>query len=204
MAIINYGVGNLLSISTSLRKAGAKPKIIENIKDAESFDAMVFPGVGAFKPAIKKLMECEDRVLRFLTGKPVLGICLGMQLLYERSEEGCLPGSYVRGFGIFKGSVKRLPASVKVPQMGWNTIRILKHDCPLVAGVPDGVYVYYANSYASSPSEETAAVTEYGVKFSAIAWRENVFGTQFHPEKSGRWGLTILRNFIDYVRGWRR
>lgn len=204
VAIINYGVGNLLSISTSLRKVGAEPRIVENIRDVESFDAVVLPGVGAFKPAIRKLMEHEGMVLRFLAEKPVLGICLGMQLLYERSEEGCPPGGYVKGFGIFKGSVKRFPAGVKVPQMGWNTIRIIKHGCPLASGIPGEVYVYYANSYASLPSEETVAITEYGVEFTAMAWRENVFGTQFHPEKSGRWGLAILRNFIDYVKGWRR
>ncbi|RLG05120.1 MAG: imidazole glycerol phosphate synthase subunit HisH [Thaumarchaeota archaeon] len=204
VAIINYGVGNLLSISTSLRRAGAEPKIIGDIKDAESFDAMVFPGVGAFKPAVRKLMEHGDRVLRLLAERPILGICLGMQLLYERSEEGCPPGEYLRGFGVFKGLVRRLPADVKVPQMGWNTIHILKPDCPLVAGIPDGIHVYYANSYASPPSEDTAATTNYGIEFTAIAQRENVFGTQFHPEKSGKWGLMILRNFVEYARGWRR
>ncbi len=204
VAIVNYGVGNLLSICTSLKKVGASPRIVDDIIRVKEFDAVIFPGVGAFKPAIRKLMEKEERVLRLLAEKPLLGICLGMQLLYEKSEEGCAPGGSVRGFGVFRGSVKRLPAGVKVPQMGWNTIQILNRDCPLISGIPDGIYVYYANSYASQLSRETVAITEYGIKFSAIVHRENIFGTQFHPEKSGRWGLAILKNFVEYAGRWRR
>lgn len=204
VAIINYGVGNLLSIYTALRRAGASPRIIEDLREAEEFEAVVFPGVGAFKPAIRKLRENEELVHRILGEKPVLGICLGMQLLYERSEEGCPPGEYVEGLGAFRGDVRRLPPGVKVPQMGWNTIRIVRRGCPLLSGIPDGVYVYYANSYASRPSEETAATTTYGVEFAAVAHRDNIFGTQFHPEKSGRWGLRILENFVEFVEGWRR
>lgn len=133
-----------------------------------------------------------------------MGICLGMQLLYDWSEEGCRPGEYIQGLGVFKGDVKRLPLGVKIPQMGWNTLKILRRGCQLLSGVPDGAYVYYANSYAAEPSEHTVAVTEYGAEITAIAHRSNVFGTQFHPEKSGRWGLKILENFITFAKEWRR
>ena len=204
VAIINYGVGNLLSIYTSLQKVGARPKIVQDVKEAESFDCVILPGVGAFKPAMRKLESEGEVMLRLLEEKPILGICLGMQLLYERSEEGCPPGEFIEGFGIFKGSVKKLPSVVKIPQMGWNSIKILRKDCPLLKDIKDGIYVYYANSYAAPPSEETAATTSYGITFSALSWKENAFGTQFHPEKSGSWGLKMLRNFIEYAWGWRR
>ena len=204
VAIINYGVGNLLSIYTSLERVGAKPEIVDEVEEAEEFDAVVFPGVGAFKPAIRKLEERGELVLRMLEEKPVLGICLGMQLLYERSEEGCEPGEHLKGLGVFHGTVVRITGSVKVPQMGWNTIRVVKPECPILEGIPSEVYVYYANSYAAAPSDETCATTFYGIEFSAASWRENVFGTQFHPEKSGRWGLKVLRNFVEYARRWCR
>jgi glutamine amidotransferase len=204
VAIINYGVGNLLSIYTAFRKAGASPRILEDFREAYELDAIIFPGVGAFKPAIRKLQENRDHVFRLLEEKPILGICLGMQLLYERSEEGCPPGEYLHGLGIFHGDVRRFPASVKVPQMGWNTLRIVRSGCPLLHGVPDGAYVYYANSYAPGLSEDAVAVTEYGVKFTAVAQRGMIFGTQFHPEKSGRWGLKIIENFIRFVEDEKR
>jgi len=204
VAIINYGVGNLLSIYTSLERVGAKPKIVDEVGEAGEFDAVVFPGVGAFKPAIRKLEKRRELVSRMLEEKPVLGICLGMQLLYERSEEGCGSGEYLRGLGVFHGTVVRITGSVKVPQMGWNTIRIVKPECPILEGIPNEAYVYYANSYVSAPSDETCATTFYGIEFSAVSWHENVFGTQFHPEKSGRWGLKVLRNFVEYARGWCR
>jgi glutamine amidotransferase len=203
VAIINYGVGNLLSIYAAFKRAGASPEIVEDLREAGELDAVVFPGVGAFKPAIRKLQECRDPVSRLLEEKPILGICLGMQLLYGRSEEGCPQGEYIQGLGVFRGDVRRLPAGVKIPQMGWNTLRIIRKDCPLLSGIPDGVHVYYANSYAPGPSEDTAAVTEYGVEFTAVAQRGRIFGTQFHPEKSGRWGLKIIENFIRLVEGAR-
>lgn len=203
-AIINYGVGNLLSISVALKRAGASPTIVENLREAEGCDALILPGVGAFKPAIMKLRENEDLALRLLNEKPTMGICLGMQLLYERSEEGCRPGERLRGLGVFKGDVKRFPPSVKIPQMGWNTIRILRRDCPLLSEVPDGAYVYYANSYAAEPSEHTAAITEYGIRIAAVVHKSNIFGTQFHPEKSGKWGSKILENFIAFAKEWMR
>ena len=103
---------------------------------------------------------------------------------------------------IFKGYVRRLPDVVKVPHIGWNSIKVVKDGCPLLEGVPSGIYVYYAHSYVTAPSEETAAVTSYGVDFSAAVWRENIFGTQFHPEKSGKWGLKMLRNFVEFARGY--
>ena len=202
VAIINYGVGNLLSIATSLSRVGAQPVVINSIDEAENFDAVVFPGVGAFKPAMAKLYENRKLVERILEEKPVLGICLGMQLFYEGSEEGCFPGCFVEGLKVFKGYVRRLPNIVKVPHMGWNSIKVVKSSCPLLEDVPSGIYVYYAHSYATPPSEETAALTSYGIDFSAVVWRENIFGTQFHPEKSGKWGLKMLRNFVEFAGGY--
>jgi len=204
VAIVNYGVGNLLSIYTGLERVGAKPKIVDEIGEAEELDAVVFPGVGAFKPAMGKLEKSKELTSRMLEEKPVLGICLGMQLLYERSEEGCEPGEYLRGFRAFHGTVRRITGPVKVPQMGWNTIRVVKPECPILEGIPNGAYVYYANSYAAAPSDETCATTFYGIEFSAVSWRENVFGTQFHPEKSGIWGLRVLRNFVECAWRWCR
>ena len=201
VAIINYGVGNLLSIYTAFKRAGASPRIVEDLWEAYEHDAIVFPGVGAFKPVIRKLQENRDHISKLLEEKPILGICLGMQLLYERSEEGCPPGEYLHGLGVFRGDVRRFPANVKIPQMGWNTLRIIRRGCPLLSGVPDGAYVYYANSYAPGLSDDAVAVTEYGVKFTAVAQRGMIFGTQFHPEKSGRWGLRMIENFIKLVEG---
>jgi glutamine amidotransferase len=130
-------------------------------------------------------------------GKPFLGLCLGLQLLFEESEE--CPG--IEGLGVFKGKVKRFPnkAGVKVPQLGWNSIDI-RRKCSLLSGIPDGTYFYFANSYvAPLDSEITAATTSYGKEFPSVICRENVFATQFHPEKSGEFGLKLLRNFMDLV-----
>ncbi|HDI46969.1 MAG TPA: imidazole glycerol phosphate synthase subunit HisH, partial [Candidatus Methanomethylia archaeon] len=153
VAIINYGMGNLLSIATSLSRVGAQPAVINSINEAENFDAVVFPGVGAFKPAMAKLAENHVLVKRILEEKPVLGICLGMQLFYEGSEEGCSSGCFVEGLKVFKGYVRRLPNIVKVPHMGWNSIKVVKDSCPLFEDIPSGIYVYYAHSYATPPSE---------------------------------------------------
>ncbi len=195
--IIDYGLGNLRSIEKALEYVGADVEISKEASVIDSADALILPGVGAFRDAMMHFSTLE-RVVRDAVGegKPLLGICLGMQMLASESEEGGLH----KGINIIPGRVIRFPASeLKVPHMGWNSL-ILKKDIPLLRDIKNGSFVYFVHSYhASTGAEYEVAVCDYGIEFPAVIANEagNVVGTQFHPEKSGDTGLKMLRNFVE-------
>ncbi|MBR3095653.1 MAG: imidazole glycerol phosphate synthase subunit HisH [Clostridia bacterium] len=198
VAVIDYGVGNLFSLRYSLEKLGADVVVTGDRADIESADRVILPGVGAFRDARRKLRDTGlDKVVCALAaqGKPMLGICLGMQLLFEKSYEF---GEY-DGLGLLRGSVRPLqgvvPADYKIPQIGWNALRF-RRESSLFRHIKDGDYVYFVHSYyAADCADSLIADCDYGVPVTAAVQKENVFGCQFHPEKSGDVGLAILRAF---------
>jgi glutamine amidotransferase len=201
IAVIDYGAGNLRSVQKALEHVGAEAILTGDPKAIAQSRAVVFPGVGAFKSGYRGL-EARGLVPAIRdavrTGKPFLGICLGLQLLFEESEEdGPTPG-----LGILSGSVVRFSSDLKVPHMGWNQIHVRK-PTPLLRGIPDGTYFYFVHSYYVAPADPgiTAATTEYGGEFTSLIARDNLFAMQFHPEKSQRWGLQVLENFVTLVEG---
>jgi glutamine amidotransferase len=196
LAIFDYGAGNLYNLEASIRRNGAKHvSIIRDLDRLDVFDGLVLPGVGNFDPAIKSL-EPHKRTLEkaFSRGMPILGICLGMEMFLEESEEGTL-----NGLKILKGHVQMLDKrKVKVPHIGWNNINITNKNSKLLSDIQNGSWVYFVHSYRIAPqeSEIIMAITKYGIKFPAAIEKENVFGTQFHPEKSGTLGEKIIKNFV--------
>lgn len=200
LAVIDYGVGNLRSIQRGFQKVGGNTIVTCNEVDIRTADAIVLPGVGAFSDAIKNIKPLSQAVLDQVdSGKPLLGICLGLQLLFTESTEEGLH----RGLDVIKGKVVRLPPPLKVPQMGWNTLNIVRLGSPLYEDVPNNSYAYFAHSYYGEPENEGDIVTttEYGtLSFASSVARGHVFGTQFHPEKSGATGSRILRNFLGLVK----
>ncbi len=197
IAIIDYGVGNLFSLESSVKKLGFECRVTSERGDIARADRIILPGVGAFGDAAKKLraLGLDNTIKReALEGKPLLGICLGMQLLFDRSFEY---GEH-EGLGLISGEVRPLFESVsglKIPHMGWNSLHILKKN-PLFSLVDEGEYVYFVHSYhAVGCGESLSASCFYGVDVTAAVQRENVFGVQFHPEKSGETGLKILKAF---------
>lgn len=196
VGLIDYGAGNIFSILCGLRRAGIKAKIYNKPSDIALIDAVVIPGVGNFSQAAKFLQEYK-LALEDLhkEGRYILGICLGMQILLEKSEEG-----EGKGLGLIKGEVKRLPNSVKVPHMGWNTIKVRK-ETPLFDDLPINPHFYFVHSFASLPVESTdiVATTEYGGEFASAVQKETILGLQFHPEKSGEHGATVLSNFREMI-----
>lgn len=204
IALIDYGSGNLRSVEKALQHVGADVGRVRRPEALGRARALVLPGVGAFDDCIQALARQEllPAIAEFIrSGRPFLGICVGYQALFEGSDEF---GSQASGLGIFKGRVVRFhPASpLKIPQIGWNRLEIVRTDCPLYRGVPDGSYVYFVHSYYPQPADPAlvATRTDYGDVFASSIWRENVFGTQFHPEKSQRIGLQLLRNFVGLGR----
>jgi glutamine amidotransferase len=194
--IFDYGVGNLLSLKTALEKAGLKAEIGTSAKELATADAIALPGVGAFTVASEKLNAVKETLIKKVEeGTSLLGICLGLQLFFEKSEEG--PG---RGLSLFKGKNIRLPSTVKVPHMGWNTLNIVKKN-ELLDGIKEGSYVYFVHSLYPVPVEKKIVITqtEYGTTFTSAVASKNIYGTQFHPEKSGDLGLKILKNFAKAV-----
>jgi glutamine amidotransferase len=211
IAVIDYGMGNLRSVQKALEEAGAKAKITSGASDIRRCDKVVFPGVGAFGDAVKELKRrgligpIKEAIAG---GKPFLGLCLGLQLLFEKSEEA--PG--VKGLGVLKGEVKRFSGSslvasgskdrLKVPHMGWNEIKVKskksKVKSDILKGIPDGSYFYFVHSYYAKPRDPRIVLTttNYGIDFVSAVRKDNVYGLQFHPEKSQAQGLKILRNFI--------
>jgi glutamine amidotransferase len=195
---VNYGVGNLRSISKGLEKSGAQVQITHNHNDLRNSDAIVLPGVGAFAPAVKNMEPITDVLAETMNnGKPILGICLGLQLLFTLSNEG---GS-IKGLDFIAGQVVKLPETMKTPQMGWNTIDFAMYH-PLLDGVKDHSYVYFVHSYYPQPTDPDVIVTttDYGLRFPSMIAKKNLFATQFHPEKSSKTGLMMLNNFVKIVK----
>ncbi|HRZ39926.1 MAG TPA: imidazole glycerol phosphate synthase subunit HisH [Candidatus Omnitrophota bacterium] len=197
IAIIDYGMGNLRSVQKALEQAGARDcRITQSILDIRSATHVVLPGVGAIAPAMEKLRSLKmiepvkDTVKM---GKPFLGICLGFQLLFEKSFEY----GTTEGLGILKGTVERFSDSVKVPQMGWNQLQL--RPCALWNGIKNGEYVYFCHSFYVKPADDRAiaSTTQYGTDYCSAVAKDNLFAVQFHPEKSQTAGLKILENFIN-------
>ena len=194
ISITDYGVGNLYSIRRSLENCGANVTIVEDMSNLKDAECIVFPGVGAFDKTMEKLLPYRDEIrAKTIDGTPVLGICIGMQILFEGSDEGSSPG-----LGLFKGRVKKLSAKT-IPHMGWN--QVVSED-PLLAGTSDNNY-YFVHSYYGEPDEDiTLGTTEYeGISFPSFFRKYNTYGTQFHPEKSSAIGRKVLENFIEFAEG---
>lgn len=199
IAIIDYGAGNLQSVKKAFDFIGAESVITDNPETINACDKILLPGVGSFGDAMDSMTKkglVETVKQNALSGKPFLGICLGLQLLFEESEES--PG--VKGLGIFKGKIKKFSSdmSLKIPHIGWNSLEIKQKDT-LFKDIPENSYVYFVHSYYlhAEDENEIATVTNYGIDFHSAVGKDNIFATQFHPEKSGDVGLQILRNFAS-------
>lgn len=204
VALIDCHMGNLHSLKTALQRAGAEVRIITGPEGITGADGLLLPGVGAFGTAMQNLesQKLTKAVLDWLASdKPLMAVCVGMQILFEESEELGLH----KGLGVVKGAVRRLPSGMKVPEMGWNTISLR----PAASGSPygpalvDGGWYYFAHSYCAEAGDDAAvlAVTSYGVEYASVVGRGRMIGTQFHPEKSAEAGLRLLERFVAIVRG---
>ena len=198
-AIVDYGVGNLMSVSNAMHYLGFETKITSDATELELADSILLPGVGAFPDAADKLRGpgLDQVLIAESKKKPILGICLGMQLLLERGEE-------VRpceGLGFVKGSVRKIDTALKLPHIGWNELHF-QNDSPLFRGIDEGAYVYFVHSFCAVAEDESQVIarTDYGTSVAAAVQSGNVFGTQFHPEKSGEIGLAMLKNFGEMNR----
>jgi glutamine amidotransferase len=205
IALLDYGSGNLRSVHKSLLKVGAEVRLVQHPEEIGDARGLVLPGVGAFDDCINALRKQEllEAAREFIkTGRPFLGICVGYQALFEKSEEF---NSCAAGLGVFQGSVVRFTEKpgLKIPQIGWNQIEIANPECPLYRGIPSGSYVYFVHSFYPQPVDQSivATRTDYGAPFASSVWRDNVFATQFHPEKSQRTGLQLLKNFVELTKG---
>jgi glutamine amidotransferase len=199
IALIDYGAGNLRSVHKALRYVGAEVRVVTRPDEMKDARAVVLPGVGAFDDCINALRNQEllEASLQFIkTGRPFLGICVGYQALFEKSDEF---NSCAAGLCLFGGRVVRFSDSngLKVPQIGWNQLEIRRPDCPILKGIPPGSYVYFVHSFYPEPKDPSIIATEtvYGQRFPSAVWKDNVYATQFHPEKSQRIGLQLLKNF---------
>lgn len=200
IALIDYDSGNLRSVQKALLQAGGDARIARRPEEMAGARAVVLPGVGAFDDCLNTMRQQEllAALKQFIAGgRPFLGICVGYQALFERSDEF---NSCAAGLGVFAGKVVRFSAQagLKIPQIGWNQINILRPQCPLFRGIASGSYVYFVHSFFPQPLDPsiTATETTYGQRFASSVWRDNVFATQFHPEKSQDIGLKLLQNFI--------
>ncbi|HEX2306352.1 MAG TPA: imidazole glycerol phosphate synthase subunit HisH [Nitrososphaeraceae archaeon] len=196
IAIFDFGAGNLFNLHQSLLRNGAHTvDIIRALKKLESYDGLVLPGVGNFDTAIGSIKKDAVSLNTAVdSGTPILGICLGLEMLFNKSEEGILDG-----LKLLQGDVLMLPKKkVKVPHIGWNNLRIIKRESNLLKGVPQDSWVYFVHSYHIEPEDQNliAAITDYGSTLPVVIERFNLFGTQFHPEKSGKIGAQIMKNFI--------
>ena len=197
ISVIDYGVGNLFSMGNALRKTGAQVDVVKTREEILAADGVVLPGVGNFGAAALKLNPLADAVREAAgNGTPILGSCLGLQLMFEKSEE-----AEGEGLGMLEGWIREFSGELKTPHMGWNTINSTRAS-PLLEGVPDDSYFYFVHSFYPDPvkKEDTLAETTYGQRFTSIVERGNVFGCQFHPEKSGKFGAVLLSNFVGLVR----
>ncbi len=196
IAIVDYGMGNLRSVTNAFRRIGAQAIVTRDHRAIREARALVLPGVGAFGKCVENLKAFDLFDLlkeQIATGKPYLGICLGMQILLESSEEA--PG--VEGMGVIKGRVARFQGPLKIPHMGWNNVDIVRPS-RIFDTIPNGSYFYFVHSYYPDPEEDVSAtVTEYGTRFTSSIQKGNIFASQFHPEKSQEIGLKLLRNFVS-------
>ncbi|MGH2722921.1 MAG: imidazole glycerol phosphate synthase subunit HisH [Actinomycetota bacterium] len=194
VAILDYGMGNLRSVARAVDHAGGDPVVTSDAAEVGRAEALIVPGVGAFGACMANLRATGlDRATTAFaeTGRPLVGVCLGMQVLFDHGEEGD-----AHGLGLLRGEVTRLSGSVKVPHMGWNEVE-WTGDHPLVRGIASGTRFYFVHSYACRPAEDVVVgETEHGARFPAVVARDNVFATQFHPEKSGQAGLEVYRNLV--------
>ncbi len=203
IAIVDYGMGNLRSVQKGFEKVGASARIVSAPEDIRRADKLVVPGVGAFRDAIDQIRRqgAVEPILEVIQrGRPCLGICLGLQMLFDVSYED---GEY-QGLGVLPGKVVRFDFTnvpeargFKIPHMGWNQVR-WDRPCPLMTGIGSGEYFYFVHSYYVDPADRGVSFgrCDYGIEFTAMVWRDNIYATQFHPEKSQQAGLTILRNFV--------
>ena len=196
VVVIDYESGNLRSVARALESHGVVPLVTDDSSNFDDADAMVLPGVGSGPAAMDALRQRKliDPIKNFIaSGRPFLGVCLGLQLLMDCTEEGdeaCL--------GVVKGSAKHLPSGLKVPHMGWNSVRF-QHQHPVLDGIPQDSYFYFVHSYYASPEDPAgiSGTTEYGISFCSIYAKDNLIATQFHPEKSGPVGLRFYKNFVN-------
>lgn len=198
--VVDYGMGNLRSVAKALEHLGASVRVTDDPAQVARAGKLVLPGVGAFDAAMEELRSrrlVEPLTAAIRRGAPYLGICLGLQLLFEESEEG-----QSQGLGILQGRVRRFAptAQLKIPHMGWNQVIRSQNECPILKGIPDESFFYFVHSYYAQPADRSLVALEadYGIRFTAMVWRKNVFATQFHPEKSQALGLRLLKNFIGY------
>ncbi len=205
IALLDYGAGNLRSVEKALRFVGGDVCLVQSPDGMNEAAAVVLPGVGAFDDCVnamqrQELFEAAREYVK--TGRPFLGICVGYQAMFERSDDS---NSRSAGLGLYRGTVVRFPdgQGLKIPQIGWNQIEIVQPECPIFRGVETGSYVYFVHSFYPQLEDDSIAAcrTSYGVEFVSAIWRENVFATQFHPEKSQKVGLAILENFVKLTKG---
>ena len=201
IALIDFGAGNLHSVAKALRHVGAEVSLVSRPEKLTDAPAVVLPGVGAFDDCLNALRQRElmEACREFIkTGRPFLGICVGYQALFEGSEEF---DSSAPGLGIFRGKVIRFTdePGLKVPQIGWNQVQLIREGCPIFNGIPSNTYFYFVHSYYPAPEDKSIVVgeTQYGETFASAIWTGNVFATQFHPEKSQTAGLQLLKNFVE-------
>ncbi len=202
IGVIDYGMGNLYSLGKALERLGYAYEFVSVPEKLQTFEGLILPGVGAFGDAMRNIRELGlDEAIRAYvsSGRPILGICLGMQLLFTKSEEH---GQH-QGLGLLPGSVVRFQGDYKIPHMGWNQLQLKQAAHPLLQGVSSGDYVYFVHSYHVRVEEPTdlLATTDYFQDVSAVVGRNNVYGMQFHPEKSGETGMRLLQNFANQTEG---
>jgi len=194
LAIFDYGAGNIFSLKVALEKQNAEVDVITNFDAANNYSGLILPGVGNFDPAIRSIRDYSSVSFQdYVKNKmPVLGICLGMEMFFEKSEEG-----KETGLAAIEGNVVLLPNKFKIPHMGWNSLRIKKSN-PLLDDVPDNSWVYFVHSYRVNPknSDVIVADSDYGIDVPAVISKGNLYGTQFHPEKSGTVGSIMIKNFL--------
>ncbi len=200
IAIVDYGMGNLKSVEKGFKKVGIAATVTSNPKVVDDARAVVLPGVGAFRDCIRNLADLsltEAVVTAINKGKPFLGICLGLQVLFSESEEF----GTCKGLDIFRGKVVRFQEGLKVPHMGWNTVKIVNRP-PILSEIEDNAYFYFVHSFYVVPEDKgiIATTTDYGTNFTSMVWKDNVFATQFHPEKSQELGLKVLAGFGKFVQ----
>jgi len=195
VAIFDYGVGNIFSLKNSLEQNGAQVDVITSLNKSKEYSGLLLPGVGNFDPAVRSIRDYSSTDFKDYIGQnmPVLGICLGMEMFFEKSEEG-----KEQGLGVIDGEVVLLPNTMKVPHMGWNSLEIERQN-KFLEGIDDSSWVYFVHSYRIKPKNTglIVAETDYGIKVPAVIEKKNFIGTQFHPEKSGEVGSLMLRNFLS-------